>query len=450
MGFNIYELQKRFSTYKKFPYIIAVIRGVLMYLIFSFMVGITQVLFELSFEVNTQEYLTYPNVWKPLLQTLLTYLVLNTVILSFAVYHRSERLAFQAAHKTSGFDPAAERRELLSSSVFWTELATLAALFLLFPNHDAFIYPIRLIGLIPGLGHMHPMLKSILMLLFWSVGVLLLSVHSRIDARNLWSQRIGQFYHTKLWKSARIKELQSYSYFRFVLRLAGHLLLYVIGVYAFSYFLPLVISLSWLLSTLSVERWFWWLVGTLTALVLFLALRKRILLVHNIKKTCKKFGFRLFGARRLFLSLFFDGKGYTFGIKANGKTYYCRILASIKRSNVMVLDDKGFCTRTFALHIPSPLTAKAGPFVVMADRGNGDDRIFFHIDSKINYTFETDGDGEKILILNPVPKRAMLEIDGSRVEADNSDRVGDYQIFSGNAFLRYLMRESEAYDEKHT
>ncbi len=450
MKFNIYELQKKFSTYKNFSYVMAVIRGVLIYLIYALMVTVTQIFFEIYFEANTQEYLMHLNLWMLLLQTLLSYLVLNTVILSFAIYHRAERLAFQAAHKTSGFDPAEERKELLSSGAFWTELATLAALFLLFPLYDAFVYPIHLISLIPKLDHMHSMLKSIFMLLLWSASVFFLSVHSRIDARRLWSLRVGEYYKSKLWKSARVKEKQSYSYFRLALRLTGYLIVYIIGSFAFSYVLPICISFSRLFVAFSLEGWFWWLLGFVVALVLFLALRKRIQLILNLKKTCKKYGFRVFDTRMLFLSLFHDGKSYTFGVEANGKTYYCRVLASLWRSNKMIIDDEGVCTRVFALHIPTPMMARSGPFVYMANRGTGDDREFFHVDSKVKYTFETEGTGEKILILNPVPRRTFRRIERQVSETDNGDRIGEYRIFTGNAFLRHLMREADAYDEKHT
>ena len=450
MQIDISEIRKRLTEHKSFPYIVAAVRAVLIYMIYAFMTTAVQLFFLGYFQKNTEEFLQYPDAVLAILQTLILYLTMNTVLLSFAIHHRTEREAFKKECAKGEYIPAQERRRLLHSGVFWTEIAVLAVLFLLLPLYAFYSYPVRLLELLLR-GHTIPtFFQNVLVFLCYAVGIFLLSVHTRMDARRLWAVLPGQLIRSKIWKSMRRKEQQSYSYLRLCLRLGGYFLIYILGTFAASYVIPIVISILRLGVTFSAEGWFWWLVGGIAVLIVFLALRKRVQMIRNLKKTCKKYGFRLFDARRMFLSLFYDGKRYTFGVEANGKVYYCRILASLKRSNKMILDDEGFCTRVFALHIPAPMMAHSGHYFYMADRGNGDDRVFFHFDSKVNYTFETEGDGEKILILNPVPKRAVKRIEGHLAEADNGDRIGDYQIFTGNAFLRHLMRESDAYDEKHT
>ncbi len=450
MKYDIEEMRNKIFAHKSFPYVTAIVRGVLIYAVYALMSFLTVSLFGHYFKNNTEEYLTYPDVMLPIFQLVLLFLTLNTVILAFAIHHRAERQDFKKLHTVADYDPFQEQKKLLRSPLIWTEIGTVVGLFLLFPLYRTWDSLIRLIFLIPGAGAMSGFVQNLIMVLVFTASVLILSIRSRMDAGRLWLELPGQMIKHKIWKSMRLKEQQSYSYFRLCLRLAGYLFLYIFGSFAASYVIPIVISIARLFATFSVEGWFWWAVGTIAFLILLFAFRKRILLIRNLKRTCKKYGFRLFDARGMFLSLFHDGKRYTFGVEANGKTYYCRMLASIKRSNKMILDDEGFCTRVFALHIPTPMMARSGQYVQTLDRGNGDDRVFSHYDAKVSYTFETEGDGEKILILNPVPKRVSRRVDGHLAEADNGDRIGDYRIFTGNAFLRQLMRESDAYDEKHT
>ena len=261
MQIDFKEILKKITEHKSYPYIKGSVRGGLIYLVFAFTVTVTQSAFFIWFETNTKDFLILPNLWRAVLQTLLSYLLLNTVLLSFAIYHRSERLAFHAVRKEKDFDPEAERRALFLSGGFLTELFTLVLLFLLFPLEAALGYPVALLMQIPGLGSLHRALQGLIMLLLWVGGVVFLSIHARTDARKLWGERAGEYWKSKLWKSAYVKEKQNYSYARLVLRLVGYLALYIVGSFAFSHVLPIFISFFWLILTLSVESWFWWLLG---------------------------------------------------------------------------------------------------------------------------------------------------------------------------------------------
>jgi hypothetical protein len=76
--------------------------------------------------------------------------------------------------------------------------------------------------------------------------------------------------------------------------------------------------------------------------------------------------------------------------------------------------------------------------VQTADYGNGDDLELFGFTSEIDYTFEADG--EKVILINPVPRRVRKQSGNLIGEMDNGDRMGDYTIYTGNAFLRYIDR----------
>lgn len=450
MGDYFIELRRRITEHQYFFAWNAVIRAILMYTVFAVMLNLTLIQFEIYYKKNTAEYLKHPYEIGFLIAVLLIALVLNTVILSFAIFNRYEREGFLKEHKTIGFEKNKERKVLLKRADFWIEIAVLGFLFLIFPINFVYTYVGNAMNLIPGVHVIPTFIQRAVVYVCFLFGVFGLTLYSRLDVRTMWLQLPGQLRKSKLWKSQEIKERQSYSYVRLALRLGGYLLLYLGGIYAGSFVIPVILSLVKVVGMFSFEGWVWWIVFAFVALILFFTFRRRIVFIRNLKKTCKKFGFRVFDMRHPYLSIFHDGKKYTFGIEANGKIYYCRILASIKRSNKMILDDGGICTRRFSFHIPAPLMVRSGPFLQVADRGNGDDREFFHIDSKANYTFEIDREGSKILIINPVPKRVIRKVEGYSVDADNGDKIGDYQIFTGNAFLRSLKMESVAFDRKHS
>ena len=237
------------------------------------------------------------------------------------------------------------------------------------------------------------------------------------------------------------KKNWSYSHLRMTLQLSGSFILYVLGVRFGILVIPVAISFLRLGRAFTDENWFWWVAGAIVILLFFGILQKRIRFVMALKRTCKRYGFRLFDVRRLFLSMFFGGKKYHFGVEANGKTYFCRLLPCMNRMNKTVISDNGTFTRVFALHIPQPQFARAGGFVQTYDRGSGEDREFLHFESTNRYAFEIEGKGEKILLLNPVPRRVRKKIHGHITEVDNGDMVGEYRVFTGNAFLRALERD---------
>ena len=207
-------------------------------------------------------------------------------------------------------------------------------------------------------------------------------------------------------------------------------------------FIPLMVTLP---VTLAKYPLFWVALGMLFLLTFGLAIRKRLIFLLRLRTTCAKYGFRLVEMKHPILALFRDSKNYTFCLEANGQTYYCRLIASVKRSNKMIFLPDGTATRNLSFYIPSPMAVASGRFVAMHDRGNGDGREFARYAREFRYDFEC-GEGQKVLLLNPVPRRAIYDHgDGHMAELDNGHRIGqnrDYMIFSGNAFLRLLKRQS--------
>ena len=107
----------------------------------------------------------------------------------------------------------------------------------------------------------------------------------------------------------------------------------------------------------------------------------------------------------------------------------------------MYFDEDGYCTRTLTLSIPTPRVVSRGGFAQMLLREDSEDLEIIRLRFRSKYTFEIDGKGERVILLNPVPRRVFFKQVGSpRQEMDNGDRVGDYTVYSGNSFLRSLER----------
>ena len=90
--------------------------------------------------------------------------------------------------------------------------------------------------------------------------------------------------------------------------------------------------------------------------------------------------------------------------------------------------------------------ASAGGYVQATDFGSGDELELFGFTSEIDYTFEADG--EKILLLNPTPRRVLKKSDKHTAEMDNGDKIGEYTVYTGNAFLRLIDRLGEDRKER--
>jgi hypothetical protein len=56
------------------------------------------------------------------------------------------------------------------------------------------------------------------------------------------------------------------------------------------------------------------------------------------------------------------------------------------------------------------------------------------------FKFDFDADGQKLIIINPVPNDIMNAYDGSVTTLDNGDVIGGYKIFTASGFLNALER----------
>lgn len=425
------------------PWVITALRAVLMFFLFRITAAIA---YSLAFELNLFEGETEAVLFlSPLVAIGIWIFLLHSTLLNFSNFNRAERLKFLERYDESTDWPS-EKRLLHKDKLFWLEIGVMTALFFaFFSRNTVFSEMFALIGSIPFVPDTPKWLQPILSTLVF-FGILYgLEMVVRLEARNFWlNPRDGKEKTSHLWQSYEERNKKVFGYQNRICKLlisygiifvGSAVIMFVVAV-AYSFVL-----VSWELIKQAAG---WIILGLLFLLIFGLAIRKRFLFLHNLKRTCKSCGFRLLELKHPILAVFKDLKGYTFAVEANGEIYYCRLIASVKRSNKMIFLPDGTASRNLSFHIPQPALGGVRGFVQAYDRGNGDDREFARYARHFRYDFEA-GEGKKILLLNPVPRRAVYDEDGKKSELDNGSRIGErgeYTVYSGNAFLRLLKRES--------
>ena len=155
------------------------------------------------------------------------------------------------------------------------------------------------------------------------------------------------------------------------------------------------------------------------AIIYIRALSKRIKFVKKLKKYCTENAIFISKINKSYSSVFKTGKDGDFRLEKDGKIYDCRLLSGIFPGSPITLSDKGdgIIKKTVRLfHIE-----------------------LFHIMSK--FDFSIDGDEKKIIIFSPTPKQFFASVQGGSPRiADNGEKVGEYTIYAGSAFLNALDR----------
>ena len=433
------EVWEQFKKSRSYPYIRTVARTCLIYLVYAFMVSAVLVQLEWAFGGEAGNYFDTKKALilaMSITDLILTFLILNTVLLTFSMFSRSERKAF-LENRAGEYNKKAERQKLLRSSSFLTETAVLIFFLFAFPCSDSIE---MLFELWLGKGAIHPFLIRSIHTLIFGIMAFSINVYGHMDARDYWLELPARLAKGTIWKSMKIKKQQSYSYFRMTLRLVGYFFIYLIVAKLIPSVLIAVASVFALMIFLLASVGVLAVIGLIFSTNYLGAVLKRRIFFKKLKKLCDQNGFTIHEIKHPYLSVFRETDDYTFSLAANGETYYARVISCINRGNYMIFDEKGIFSRVKLFRIPLPRLAATRGYVHSIDRGTGEDRELFRVTSEVNYTFEADG--KKLLILNPPARFVKISKGGSSKDADNGDHIGAYSIYSSNAFLRALDRNA--------
>lgn len=427
----------KFRKSKYFPYVRTIARTALIYLICAIMVASTLNVLDSAFAKSASDYFDVETDLILLgIDLVMTFLILNTVLLTFSMFSRSERQAF-LENKPKEYNKKEERKKLIRSPYFYVETATLILFFFILPcrNDVESLFVLWL-----GDNAPHAFLLRLIQGVLFAVPIYFINIFGHMDARTYWLELPERLAKGSIWKSMKYKKQKSYSYSRMILRLTLYFGIYLLTAKFLPQVLLMFASLFGLMIFLLASAGVLALIGTLLSANYLTALLRRRKFFKKLKKMCKREGHEILEIKHPYLSVFRETNDYTFALSANGQIYYARVISCINRGNYMVFNENGTFSRIRLFRIPLPRLGGVGRYVQIYDRGTGDDRELFRVSSEVNYTFEAHG--KKLLILNPPARFVKIASHGSLKDADNGDHVEKYTIYASNSFLRALDRNA--------
>ena len=444
---QLFTLRRRLRENVYYVKAMRYVRMGILYAVFALTLFLSCTPFQKEFEIQ----FVFVTPLKPYiggaLELLMQYGILYSLFLTFAIFDRSSRMAFLEEH-FDDFDPFEEQRILLHSKDFWLELAVVWVLFLLQPISDL---RVGLFRMIPTWDAWFPFLQKLLLFVPFAPLTLYFSLYSRLKADRVWITAPRELNETKLWKSLEDKLNAKYSKRRFVGRVALYSGLYILVGFVGAISVAIIYSLLQTAVLLAVELYQITTVLFVILLLLLLsknyirALFKRRKFVRNLKKTCREYGFELFDTKNIYRSCFFESRKHSFGVIANGKRFYCRIVAGVRRATELYLRPDGMGERHFCVRLYMPAGSAIGMHVRMSVNSYKPYIELFRHVREFDYTFETDESAHKVLILNPVPQRTYIKQANNTSQAcdemDNGMNVGTYKCYGGTGFINALIRD---------
>ena len=362
---------------------------------------------------------------------------LNSMLLIFFTYDRSTREEFLKHNSEATFKPKEAWKGALRDKHFWLRMAVTWGLYLILPTVGFSSIPTFITSLfwLEPLPPLACRLIGIAIFLPVSLGI---SLFAYGDVRKMWIELPRRLFH--ITNSAEKRVEKTYRLTTMLWRVAYTTGLTFLAALIFPLLLGVIGTAIGVIILLAQIKLTWIIVGIIVVVTYYLCIRRRFLFLRRVKKCCKKNGFELVAKKHPYLSLIHDGGGYNLVVKANGKTYYCRILASVKKGNKIYLRTDGICERARLVRFPVIRVIQRHGFVMVNPLDMDEGREMFRIVSTFDYRFEAEG--EKILLFNPVPKFLFRKAEnGSFGHLDNGDTIGEYTVFSGNSFLRSLERD---------
>ncbi len=143
------------------------------------------------------------------------------------------------------------------------------------------------------------------------------------------------------------------------------------------------------------------------------AIVKRAVFIKELRGACKEGGYELGKIKKPYLSIFTVCEGENFVITASDGIYSCKFITCLRRRTPIFLAEDGTA---------SYMT----------------DNLFFSHTVAHNYFFE--GEGSKLLIVNPVAKNIFATDGITNRPLDVGDKVMGYYVYNGTGFLNAIER----------
>lgn len=209
-----------------------------------------------------------------------------------------------------------------------------------------------------------------------------------------------------------------------ILKLLGITAVYALGAILIIYSLEIYASIFNVLK-LFFSLYFWLtliLIGSILAFFLsfrFLrGCRIRRKFLGRLKVLCREIGATLSPIKRPYRSLLFLRDEVNFTVQYNKKTYHCKLFCALKRHTPLFFSQNGIVQCLHSLRFR---------------------RVeYFRYTTQFDFSFEANG--QKLLIVNPVPKEIYAGDTSFYREIDTGESIGAYKVFTATGFLGALSR----------
>ncbi len=446
---SLRETLERFSKNKYFVWVRAILRGLGQYILYAMIFWACADAISMSFhsyETAAVEKLPYPHVWEAATLVLFSVFILNSMLFIFAVFDSVMRKRFFASRGQNKSEEKTENEENPLPNLFLIEFGTLVLCCFLFPVWSAYD---GVVALIPISLHLPQIVHRLIFTVVFALISFLLVLHVEKNVQGHWLQKQTDAYKRKGYVANQEVNRTAYRKRKFILQIIGYSIGYYIVACIFCYLIPTCYSLVEGILLLLREWAFFLIIGAVAFLIVGRAFWKRLKFYIRLQRLCKKYCFRIVEKKQFFLSLFHTGDSYHFAIKANGETYYCKMIATLRRKNRLRFLPDGSFKRISGVHLPTPQVMVQSRFAMGAiyiDSSHVDEREMFRFEREGRYAFDCKEGGRKILLLNPVPRRAMLGA-ATCEGADHGDKIGEYSVYGGSAFLNALKNDAFYFDK---
>lgn len=332
-----------------------------------------------------------------------SFVILFSLFSIFTLYYASYKTRFlaQEMHEPRFRDKC---RFILTAKEFWLQLGVIAGLIVIFPTRPAFSSLI--VGFFHGSGFVPSLLIEKLLVTAIAVPLfLLIGFMAHMSTVNWWSRQKkrsddGRFHPFKAAK-----------------QLLFSMILYVVAATVLSLVYPAIFYTLYQI----VRTFFWQCV--VIAVVLFVGfwgivigriVHKRRRFIKRLQRICKDHHFHIRQKHSLYAAMLSVKDGYDFSIDTDKGLFCCKLIPSLSRKNNLFFHDEGTVSYTSSLM-----------------------NVILHTVSQ-PYTFE--GNGKKIIIVNPVSHRLYAANASEKRLLDIGDVVMDYSIHTASSFLSSLDR----------
>ena len=231
-------------------------------------------------------------------------------------------------------------------------------------------------------------------------------------------------YSAFFWIAYRERDNEIHFVRHLILKLLGIAVVYNLGAVFIIYSLE-IYATAFRVLMLFFSLYFWLtlilVIGILAFFLSFRFLRGcriRRKFFKRLKALCHEICASLSPIKRPYRSLLFLRDEINFTVQYNEKTDHCKLFCSLKRHTPLFFSQNGImqCLHSFRFR-----------------------RVeYFRYTTQFDFSF--DADGQKCLIVNPVPKELYAGDTSFYREIDTGETVGAYKIFTATGFLGALSR----------